>query len=73
MSATTKLITAARQVVADAFDKVRTINGHSVGIEGDDGEKCWCVPDDVMHALKVSIEDYDKRRRDLKNAKSTGG
>jgi len=37
------------------FDTYRAGNGRQVGIEGDDGEKCWIIPHDAMHGLETAL------------------
>lgn len=66
MSATNKVIAAARRVIAERFGTYKAGNGREVSIEGDDGEKCWIVHSDPMFCLEEAIKAYDKRRAQLK-------
>ncbi len=44
-----------------------------MGIEADDGEKCWIVHSDEYFRLQRAIEAYDKRREELKQTVALGG
>jgi hypothetical protein len=49
--------TAAKELIALRRSTFRARNGREVGIEGDDGEKCWIVHSDQMTALEAAIEE----------------
>lgn len=46
---------AGQAVIAQAFDHYTARNGRRIGIEGDDGEKCWIVPFDAFESLRAAI------------------
>jgi len=47
---------AIKTAIALRFDTYRAGNGRQIGIEGDDGEKCWIIPNDAMHGLESVLE-----------------
>ena len=73
MAAKDKVVEAARRVLAEKFSTYKAANGRDVGVEGDDGEKCWIVHSDAMFELQYALEAYDKRRAELKALTATGG
>lgn len=73
MSAKDKVIEAARELVKAKTDTFKARNGRNVGIEGDDGEKCFIVHSDQMFSLESALADYDKRRAELKENAALGG
>jgi hypothetical protein len=50
------LATAARELIASRFDTYRAGNNRQVGIQDDNGEKCWIVPFDEMAALEAALK-----------------
>ncbi|PQM29387.1 hypothetical protein CVO77_00155 [Sphingopyxis lindanitolerans] len=46
---------AAQAVIASANDYYTARNGKRMGIEGDDGEKCWIVPFDQFEDLRRAL------------------
>lgn len=75
MTAKDRVIEAARALVAGKTSTFKARNGRDVGIEADDGEKCYIVHSDLICALEGALSDYDKRRAELlETAKgATGG
>ena len=49
------LMDAARELIDGASTTYRARNGRQVGIEADDGEKCYIVHSDLMHALEAAL------------------
>lgn len=73
MSKADKVIQAARRVFAEKFENIKSANGKEIGVQGDDGEKCFVVHSDAMFALQTALEAYDKRRAELKEIAALGG
>lgn len=55
------LAAATAEVTEQKFSTYKAKNGREVGIEDDNGEKCWIVPFDVMHALEAALACYQAR------------
>ncbi|MBO9380305.1 hypothetical protein GG804_26420 [Sphingomonas histidinilytica] len=51
----TALGEAVRELLARMSSTYKARNGREVGIEGDDGEKCWIVHSDQIAALEVAL------------------
>lgn len=73
MAAKDKVIEAARTLLARKFANYKAANGREIGIEADDGEKCWIVHSEDVHALESALAAYDKRRAELKETAALGG
>lgn len=50
-----KLREAAADLIATATDTYKARNGRTMGIEADDGEKCWIVHSDQIEALRLAL------------------
>ena len=50
------LVTAARDLLAGMSSTYKARNGREMGIEADDGEKCWIVHSDLIAALEGALE-----------------
>jgi hypothetical protein len=50
---------AAREIIQMRFDTYRAGNNRQVGIQGDDGEKCWIVHSDQMTALEAALAEAE--------------
>jgi hypothetical protein len=46
---------AARDLLAGMSSTFKARNGREVGIEADDGEKCWIVHSDLITALEATL------------------
>ena len=64
MSASDKVIEAARRVV---LEKCATLKGGN-GIEMDDGEKGYIVHSELLWQLECAVADYDKQKAAFKAA-----
>lgn len=51
-----RLRDAATQVLDRMTSTYRARNGREVGIQGDDGEKCWIIHSDDIEALRAALE-----------------
>lgn len=51
----TKLLDAAKDVIASASDTYKKRNGHRGSFEDDSGEKCWIVPFDAFEGLRSAV------------------
>jgi hypothetical protein len=49
------LLAAARDLLAGKCSTYKARNGREMGIEGDDGEKCWIVHSDLIAALETAL------------------
>ena len=47
---------AATSLLAQKVDYYTSRNGRRVGIEGDDGEKCWIIPSDAITELERAVQ-----------------
>ena len=47
---------AAKGVIESKTSTYRARNGRDVGIEDENGEKCWIVPFEAMDLLEAAIE-----------------
>lgn len=56
------LVEAARRVSKRKFSTYKARNGRDVGVEGDDGEKCFIVHSDEIFALDCALKAYDLRK-----------
>ena len=52
----TKLLQAAKEVIACASDTYKKRNGHLASFEDDSGEKCWIVPFDAFEGLRSAVD-----------------
>lgn len=50
-----RLREAAKQVLDRMSSTYKARNGREVGVQGDDGEKCWIVHSDDIEALRAAI------------------
>ncbi len=50
-----RLRAAATELLAAKFSTYRARNGREVGVEADDGEKCWIVHIDQIAALEAAL------------------
>lgn len=75
MSASDKVIAAARAVLEGKCSTFKAGNNRQVGIEMDDGEKGYIVHSELIAQLESAVALYDKRRADMReHAKgATGG
>lgn len=73
MSAKDKVIEAARRVISEKFSQIKARNNRMVGVQADDGEKCFVVHSDAIFELENALAAYDKRRADMKAAVALGG
>jgi hypothetical protein len=51
-----RIETAARELIESRITNFSARNGKKVGIQDENGEKCWIVPDERMNALEGAIE-----------------
>lgn len=49
------LMDAARELIDGAATTYRARNGRQISIEADDGERCYIVHSDLMHALEAAL------------------
>lgn len=54
-----RVVAAARAVHEARTDTYRAGNNRQVGIQGDDGEKCFIVHSDQMFELEQSLSELD--------------
>lgn len=54
-----RVVAAARAVHEARTDTYRAGNNRQVGIQGDDGEKCFIVHSDQMFELEQALSDLD--------------
>lgn len=75
MSASDKVIEAARAVIEGKTSTLRSGNRRDVGIEMEDGEKGYIVHSDLIAHLEGAVAEYDKRRAAMHEAMkgATGG
>lgn len=59
MAKSDKVIEAARRVVEAKMSTIKARNGREMGIEADDGEKCYAVHSDIMFDLETALSEYD--------------
>lgn len=50
-----ELLVAGQGILDRMFSTYKAGNGRDVGIEADDGEKCWIVHSDDIEALRAAI------------------
>ena len=46
-------------LISTRFETFKAKNGREIGVQGDDGEKCWIVHSDQMTALEHAIKEND--------------
>jgi hypothetical protein len=51
-----RLRAASKSVLDNMFLTWRARNGRNVGVQSDDGEKCWIVHSDDIEALRAALE-----------------
>ncbi|MBV2183246.1 MAG: hypothetical protein KUL88_01710 [Rhizobium sp.] len=51
----TRLLQAAKEVIACASDTYKKRNGHCASFEDDSGEKCWIVPFDAFEGMRSAV------------------
>lgn len=73
MSASKKVIEAARRLLDQKFSTYKASNGREVGVEGEDGEKVWLVHSNEIFDLETALKKYDERIAKMKTAVATGG
>jgi hypothetical protein len=55
---TAGLVAAGQAIIDGMFSTYKARNGREVGIQGDDGEKCWIVHDDDILALRTALAQH---------------
>lgn len=53
--AVARLVEAARALITGANTTYRARNGRQIGIEADDGEMCFIVHSDLIHAIETAL------------------
>lgn len=56
MSDQSRLLHAAKDVIASASDTYKKRNGRLASFEDDSGEKCWIVPFDAFESLRSAVD-----------------
>jgi len=55
-----RLAEAAESLLARMFGTYTARNGRQVGIQGDDGEKCWIVHSDDIETLRQALNEWSQ-------------
>ena len=59
-----ELVAAVDDVLETASGSYRAGNGRQMGIQADDGEKCWIVHSDQIEALRAALAAYKRSTTD---------